>query len=404
MNDLIVIVVSNAAMFDFYLSTEETNPAVCLHHHLGVSIKNVYHVTHLDQIPNDVKQRASKKIVLMRWCWAPMQQGDLSWADLVVNLDDEIISESEDQHAQKVYNQLNTDKFITVTNSVNRNYSYSDKIYIFPAFLVRSKINNQILSTPQQEKPYLFDALLGLLRAHRQFVFYSLIKHQLLEKTLASFVNKKFHQDNINDDDYHCYISGPIRQEITDSVEYQRFVNDGYYYSTELVNLDLTCANQQRASNLNIFNSYVANSVDRHGYTTPISQLIPTGIYDASWYSIITETNYTDQLFFSEKTAKPLFAKRVFVMFSSQGMLAKLKEFGFKTFDNIIDESYDLEPDLIKRFQMAFDQVIKLSTLDPVQVYEQASDILEHNHQLMLSDIFTKNLSTFILESVKKAH
>jgi hypothetical protein len=30
---------------------------------------------------------------------------------------------------------------------------------------------------------------------------------------------------------------------------------------------------------------------------------------------------------------------------------------GFKTFDGIIDESYDLEPNTIKRFEMAFEQM-----------------------------------------------
>jgi hypothetical protein len=43
----------------------------------------------------------------------------------------------------------------------------------------------------------------------------------------------------------------------------------------------------------------------------------------------------------TEKTAKPIWAKRLFVMFGTPGFLKKLHELGFKTFDHVIDESYD---------------------------------------------------------------
>lgn len=47
------------------------------------------------------------------------------------------------------------------------------------------------------------------------------------------------------------------------------------------------------------------------------------------------------EMFFSEKTWRCLFYGRPFLLFGHQGALAKLKEWGFKTFDQFWDESYD---------------------------------------------------------------
>ena len=61
-----------------------------------------------------------------------------------------------------------------------------------------------------------------------------------------------------------------------------------------------------------------------------------------------------------------------------------MKTMGFKTFDSIIDESYDSEPDIVKRFELAFDQVQWLANQDYTEIIEKAGPILEHNHNRLL--------------------
>jgi hypothetical protein len=73
----------------------------------------------------------------------------------------------------------------------------------------------------------------------------------------------------------------------------------------------------------------------------------------------------------------------VFVLFAARGSLEYLRSQGFRTFGNIIDESYDSEPNNRRRFDMAWEQVRLLSTLDPREVYQRANSIIEHNYNLL---------------------
>ena len=82
---------------------------------------------------------------------------------------------------------------------------------------------------------------------------------------------------------------------------------------------------------------------------------------------------------FTEKTAKPIVAKRPFVIFGSPGQLQALRRLGFKTFATVIDESYDKERDMFKSFNMVLDSMDQLSLLDPKFVYTQLDEILQHN-------------------------
>jgi hypothetical protein len=87
--------------------------------------------------------------------------------------------------------------------------------------------------------------------------------------------------------------------------------------------------------------------------------------------------------FFTEKTTKPLFAKRIFWMFGCKGMLAKLREFGFCTFSSIVDESYDMIDDDFERIKAAYESALRISNEDPVKVYKHLQPELEYNHYLI---------------------
>jgi len=52
---------------------------------------------------------------------------------------------------------------------------------------------------------------------------------------------------------------------------------------------------------------------------------------------------------------------------------------GSKTFSEVIDESYDLIEDKEQRWSAALDSMHKLTLSNPVDVYRQLADVLEHN-------------------------
>ena len=120
-------------------------------------------------------------------------------------------------------------------------------------------------------------------------------------------------------------------------------------------------------------------------------------MYNNTAYSIVAETDADNSLsFFSEKTAKPLIARRLFVAFTGYRFLYNLRELGFKTFGDVIDESYDEIFNARERYQAAFYQVRRLCEMDQRMVLDKIKYILEHNH----NHIMTTNWNDFSIKRV----
>ena len=81
-----------------------------------------------------------------------------------------------------------------------------------------------------------------------------------------------------------------------------------------------------------------------------------------------------------EKEAKPIVAKRPFIIVGSKDHLKAFRKLGFKTFSPVIDESYDDEPNKIKRFNMILDAMDKLTEQDPQEVYKKLQSVLDYNY------------------------
>lgn len=198
---------------------------------------------------------------------------------------------------------------------------------------------------PFSVKPFYFDALLGL------------------EKPGRTWINEQI--------DTHCA---------------------GKIFKTYYKNRDLLATQDSKffswTPGVEIIDTPQATSspIKYLGQETWISHVIPVEIYNQCAYTIISET-YDDNTFsfFTEKTAKPIMAKRLFVMFAGAHYLRNLRSLGFKTFDNVIDESYDQEEDHERRYQMAFEQVMMLCRRDQAEVLNTIKPTIEHNYNLFHS-------------------
>jgi hypothetical protein len=110
-----------------------------------------------------------------------------------------------------------------------------------------------------------------------------------------------------------------------------------------------------------------------------------------SLFEIITETKFSGEHFFSEKTYTPISMKRPFIMVNGSRSLASLRKIGFKTFSPIIDESYDDDTDDISRMIKIVNEIKKWNQLrlsDPLlfrEKYESMNSILEYNYQVFMS-------------------
>lgn len=119
--------------------------------------------------------------------------------------------------------------------------------------------------------------------------------------------------------------------------------------------------------------------------------------YD-SYFDVITETSagfyvpfsWWKDLFFTEKLWRSILYKRPFLLIGDYKALEKLKELGFRTFDNILfDESYDNIKDPEMRTQAVLDQVSNIcSNLTIKQLHElintpNVKSVVENNYFLI---------------------
>ena len=103
-------------------------------------------------------------------------------------------------------------------------------------------------------------------------------------------------------------------------------------------------------------------------------------------FNLVSETNDNNHdVFITEKLWKPIIAQQIFVVHGNLGYLKKLREIGFRTFDSVFDESYDLEQNPNKRIDKIVSLCQHLCTVDKSKIYQETADIRQHNYNLFFN-------------------
>ena len=114
---------------------------------------------------------------------------------------------------------------------------------------------------------------------------------------------------------------------------------------------------------------------------TPIAPL--TKEYDDSWFTAVTETEMRSRR--TRTTEKPFAALVNFhplVIFGNPGALAQIRDLGYRTFGDAIDESYDEIADPAGRFSAAYSQFERLCRMDETELArmeQRLRDVLVFN-------------------------
>jgi len=109
---------------------------------------------------------------------------------------------------------------------------------------------------------------------------------------------------------------------------------------------------------------------------------IPRCANDSFWHVVTETVFYYDKLHLTEKIFKPIVMKQPFMLVAAPGNLAYLKSYGFKTFDSIIDESYDQIQDPDSRIDAVVNQLVWYCTLsveNKQEVMRKIEPIVEYN-------------------------
>jgi hypothetical protein len=227
-----------------------------------------------------------------------------------------------------------------------------DNIVYKPWWTVWTVKDNVYQEINGYNRPFLFEAMLGSRRLHRDFAWLGFYSTGLLERSIVNYRN----------------LYKPESQQIFDKPYQPEFPGIKIQYPSVSVNFDL------------------ADEVPTlENQSTPPVWGVPWNIYKKTAYSILCESIVQGNLFeMTEKTAKMFFGKRMFLFFGQEYFLSALKQLGFQTFDSVVDESYDSIENPQQRFLAVIEQMKYLATEDHRLILKKVQPIVDHNYNRLL--------------------
>jgi len=130
--------------------------------------------------------------------------------------------------------------------------------------------------------------------------------------------------------------------------------------------------------------------------------------YVQSAIDVVLETLFDDtRLHLTEKILRPIACGKPFILVSTPGSLAYLRDYGFKTFGEYIDESYDniSDPlDRLKSIVSLMENISNASKRQKIDLYRQLHLIAEQNKKWFWSDEFAQKIIEEFQENYQKSH
>ena len=117
-------------------------------------------------------------------------------------------------------------------------------------------------------------------------------------------------------------------------------------------------------------------------------------LYTDSYSSFVLETLYDAEqsggAFLTEKTFKAILNAHPFVVFGCAGSLETLRSLGYRTFDSVLDNSYDGIQDNTQRFRATMHTVDQLLAGDMHAWYQACVPDILYNQQLFISSKYNR--------------
>jgi hypothetical protein len=227
------------------------------------------------------------------------------------------------------------------------------------------------------EKTYIsFNRLTSNRRIYRSLLVNELYKNNLLDSGYVSY-------------SHHCPDDGAFDDNLRRGVPEYEF--DSAYIEQAIANIKQIPELRIDFPGQNIPNQSMLLS--------PMDQLMESFIF------LVTETCFFQtKTHLTEKIFKPIVLRMPFILAGCAYNLAYLRSYGFRTFSDYWDESYDAVEDPVLRIE-AITQVIKtISSLTLKQQKDMLLDmqpILEHNYQLFNDPAFIRREWDHLIDSIK---
>lgn len=209
----------------------------------------------------------------------------------------------------------------------------------------------------QIQRPYSFLFLNGRLRPHRKALIDALRARGLLDRALWTCLN----------DQVAMGFTSALQVESQEPI---RLLPPEYEIPRALPNMQ-TATEHSFAKHHLFGNTWGDAIVNPRAYTDSCFSLVSETIYDYPW------------TFRTEKIFKPILAGHPFIVASNVGYYQSLRRAGFKTFQHLIDERFDLTDDPAQRLQEIVEQVQDICAQGPEEFARAAKDVCEYNKEFL---------------------
>jgi hypothetical protein len=183
-------------------------------------------------------------------------------------------------------------------------------------------------------------------RDHRLYFASELFRRNLLEKSYFSWINR-YHKPSISMDIVNKFnLDSSISNDIF--LKMQEFLDGSPY----ILDFDANTIHEWLNQRL----------------------LIPEH-YLNSYFTFVTETTFEDcsienVLFVTEKIYQPIVQYHPFIVSAGTGFLDHMRRYGYETFPELFDESYDQEPNLKLRTKIIIDNIERVCNMPAEELHE----------------------------------
>lgn len=266
------------------------------------------------------------------------------------------------------------EKYFNVLNYLNKKIG-KDKYIVFDSNMRLSECFNiqYFLEEATWDKKTFFDSEKNDL---------NYFSEEIKQNELDLFKNKKFISFNRNIDKHHraSLFHEWINNDYSDS--YFSFINN-IEYVNEIVGVG-------KIKDLNFYNSKLPIELDTfetdNKFYFRTTNTFKKELFLNSCINIVTETScFFNELFISEKILKPILNYQPFIVLGPYQYLRELKKYGFKTFSEVWDESYDEIINPYERIPAVISLINNLNkkTIQEFnEIYQKIKNICIYNREL----------------------
>lgn len=201
---------------------------------------------------------------------------------------------------------------------------------------------------------------------------------------LDKFRSKRFIFRNANPREHRLYFAAELRSRNLLEKSYYSWLNRYYIPKEKIFDWTIKKYNSDRDRN-DLLKDHMKDFLKNAPYIIDHTadnigeglnqRFLKPEMFADSYFTFVTETTFDNLegenvLFLTEKIYQPILQYHPFIVAACPGMLAYMRKYGYQTFPELFDESYDQEQDLKKRTKMIVDNIEHISNMPMTELHE----------------------------------